>query len=68
MAVGLAVSGGASAGDKPSNYELLTEGYILMKSALSHAHLFTVIYDKAIFSCAVAEGEVGCIRVSDKKF
>ena len=53
MAVGLAVSGGASAEDKPSNYEVLTQGEILMKSAYKNGHVFTVIYDRAIFTCEV---------------
>ena len=54
MAVGLAVSGSASAEDLPSNYEVLAEGEILMKSYdydNPAFHYFTVHYDGAIYAC-----------------
>ncbi|MDP6817083.1 MAG: hypothetical protein QF449_03445 [Alphaproteobacteria bacterium] len=60
MAVGLAVSGGASAEDMPSNYEVLANGDILMKSATIGAHFFTVHYDGVIYSCMLNNGNVGC--------
>jgi hypothetical protein len=51
MAVGLAVSGSASAEDMPSNYEILTEGKILMAALDGGDHSFTVAYDGRIYLC-----------------
>jgi hypothetical protein len=64
MAVGLAVSGSASAEDIPSNYEVLTEGKILMESGSGDQHFFTVHYDGEIFGCASVLGEMYCEKSS----
>ena len=57
MAAGLAVSGGASAEDMPTNYEVLTRGEILMKSDIKAGHVFTVNYHGAIYGSILAKGE-----------
>ena len=64
MAVGLAVSGSASAEDIPSNYEVLTEGKILMESGSGDQHFFTVHYDGAIYACKSVMGAMFCMKSS----
>jgi hypothetical protein len=60
MAVGLAVPGSVSAKDKPTNYEILMEGEILMKSGQPSAHFFTVHYDEVIYGCMSMPGLLFC--------
>jgi hypothetical protein len=64
MAVGLAVSGSASAEDIPSNYEVLTEGKILMESGSGDQHFFTVHYDGEIYGCRSFFGGLLCMKPS----
>ncbi len=51
VVVALAVSGSASAKDIPSNYEILTEGEILMAGNDGGEHSFTVAYEGRIYLC-----------------
>jgi len=75
MAVGLAVSGGASAEDMPTNYEVLSKGEILMTSVITDKgrpyKVFTVDYGRAIYGCVInlERSELECFKISgsDKK-
>ncbi len=62
MAVGLAVSNGASA-DKPTNYKLFTEGEILMKTGDGSGHHFTILWDKSLFGCTAYTRGLGLIWI-----
>ena len=53
VVVALAVSGGASAENMPSNYDILTKGEILMKDGHKQGHAFTVHYDRVLYVCAI---------------
>ena len=65
MAIGLAVSGGASAEYVPTNYEVLSKGEILMTSVMNEMHVFTVDYDGAIYGCAndLDRMRLECIKI-----
>jgi len=70
MAVGLAVSGGASATDDA--HKILSEGEILMKSSEQEpegtAHRFTVAHDGKIYRCVTyvyrTKGSLYCWRLA----
>ena len=58
MAVGLAVSGGASAEQKPSAHEIISEGQIILATTgdpfkSNWVHLISVAHEGIVWACEV---------------
>ena len=62
MAVGLAVSGGASAEQKPSAHQILSKGKIIYAEGddgAQHQNIWAA-YNDQFYSCRVSDSGIGC--------